>query len=291
MKTYNFNLTKKCNVNCIFCEIPYEEKIKSNIPNIDEVKNELILKRKEFDSITFTGGEPTIVPEIIEIIHYAKNVCKYDFVNIESNGIMYYYIDFVDKLINAGVDSFQISFHTTNSLDYDKITQIKHSYDYVIKGIENLTLKKQKISINIVIHKLNYKILSEIVKKLINLKVVSINFSSFNSYSSDLITSKKKEILIVKYSDMQQYIVNALQFARNSNFNDITLLNFPICIKLKFNELNNFDNKSTLPQFFSDLMMNKPKKCNNCKFFNSCCGIWNAYINTFGIDELEPNVD
>ena len=87
---------------------------------------------------------------------------------IESNGLLLSYRELVKNLIKKGVTQFQVSFQTTDKIEYDKITGIKGSYDLVIKSIENVKDAGKSLHINTVIQKFNYKQLPDIVKTLIS---------------------------------------------------------------------------------------------------------------------------
>ena len=65
MKTYLLKLTSKCNSNCIFCEIPIPLKKEPDSRDFDDIIKEIKEKRKSFDELRITGGEPTIYPKIL----------------------------------------------------------------------------------------------------------------------------------------------------------------------------------------------------------------------------------
>ena len=286
MKTYTLQLGYKCNSNCLFCEIPKQFKEKVN-PIFYEKLKELIKNRKKFDDLRITGGEPTIYPKILEIVNYAKKVCKYKKIRLESNGFMYYYKEFVNKLADGGVDHFQISFQTTDPQEYDKITGVKNSYKYVMDGIENIKAVKKPFGVNVVVHKYNFRQLSDIAEILVHKKVVSIQLSSLNPIGSHV--KDGKAIAAITNKEVLPYIKKAIDTAKRLKFKFIYTVNFPLCIikdlqKDKFNLIEEDKEQSPV----TDIYKTKPEKCKKCFYFNNCDGIWKAYLEQFGDEEIKP---
>ena len=71
--TANLIITRNCNGNCIFCgvehkSLQFEKEIK--LENIKKIID--ILYDNNVLRINFFGGEPTVYPDIIEAVKYAK---------------------------------------------------------------------------------------------------------------------------------------------------------------------------------------------------------------------------
>ena len=286
MRIYTLQLGYQCNSNCLFCEIPQQLKEKVN-PLFDKTLKELIKNKKKFDDLRITGGEPTIYPKILEIVNYAKKICKYKKIRLESNGFMYYYKEFVDKLVDSGVDHFQISFHTTDPQEYDKITGVKKSYKYVMKGIENIRAVKKPFGVNVVIHKYNFRQLPNIVETLVNKGVVSIQLSSLNPIGSHV--KDGNAVAAITNKEVLPYIKKALDTAKRLKFDFIYTVNFPLCvIKELTKDKSDLIEEDKEPSPVMHIYKTKPEKCKKCSYFNTCDGMWKAYLEQFGDEEIKP---
>ena len=80
----------------------------TNIPTA-QVKQDLELARKNgAEKIVFTGGEPTIRKDILNLVAYAKKIGFSDILII-TNGRMCSYPEFMDKLVANGLTSLCFS--------------------------------------------------------------------------------------------------------------------------------------------------------------------------------------
>lgn len=126
--------TQKCNYNCEFC---HAEGVKTKI--IETMDNEDIVKIYKFlntnysiNSVHFTGGEPMLKPEIQELIESLNKEGAN--ITITSNG---YYLPDDEKMFN-NIEKINISLHSMNEKDYEKISRIPGSHNTVINNIKKL---------------------------------------------------------------------------------------------------------------------------------------------------------
>lgn len=278
-------LNNKCNANCLFCEIPRYKKNQEEPPLQDKLK-ELAEGRKNFDSVIITGGEPAIYPEIFKFVRYAREKCEYKQITIESNGLVFYYPKIIDRLIESGIDRFQVSFQTTDKKVYDKITNIKNSYNYAIKGIENIKKRGKFLHINTVIHKYNYRNLPDIVRTLANKKADSIQLSFVNPIGSNI--KDGRAIAGIEYSKTLPYVKEAINAAEKLGFKPLFIRNYPICIAKDFLGKLEISHSRREKSGNKDQAKEKPEKCGQCIYYSSCEGVWKAYLEQFGDEELSP---
>jgi len=242
--------------------------------------------RKRFESLIISGGEPTIYPYILKYIRHAKKICKYKKIFIATNGFMLYYDSFVDKLILAGVDTFQISFVTHHEKIFDGVTKVKGAFRYVTKGILNVKKRNKKVVINAVIHKLNYKSIDESVAFLINNGVDLVQLAFMNPIGSSIINGKSP--LQVTYTELMPYIKGAFKKAEGMNFDNLYIENIPICIAKEFIPRISDLRKPKENKDYYNAGKTKPGKCKKCLYFDVCDGAWKAYVKQFGEEELKP---
>ncbi len=87
-------------------------------------------------SVSFTGGECTLRPELPEFIAHARK--RGMRVNIITNGITCSSRAYVDKLRAAGLTSAQVSLEGPDAKVHDALTQRPGSFAKTIRGIRNL---------------------------------------------------------------------------------------------------------------------------------------------------------
>lgn len=144
----NIILTHNCNLRCMHCYMDakpcredFEKTYNKAIKLIDK------LKKDEFDSIMFTGGECMIFPKLRELIIYAKN--KGFSTSIFTNGMLY------DENIFDLVDKINISLDGPKDI-HNKIRGSKDSYDKILKCLDYFKKKDIYTTVQCTINNLNY---------------------------------------------------------------------------------------------------------------------------------------
>lgn len=130
------SLTNICNLSCIYCSQSNDEK--QNIP-ISFYKNLIdVLEQLGVEKIRFTGGEPLLNQNIIELIKYTGSKSNIKDICITTNGIL---LDkYIDILIESGLTRVNISLDTVNKDVFLKLT----GKDLLDKVIDNIKLVKNK---------------------------------------------------------------------------------------------------------------------------------------------------
>ncbi len=87
-------------------------------------------------SVSFTGGECTLRPDLPQFIAHARKLGMR--VNIITNGIVCRSRSYVDQLAAAGLTSAQVSLSGPTAEIHDRLTQRPGSFAKTVRGIENL---------------------------------------------------------------------------------------------------------------------------------------------------------
>ncbi len=87
-------------------------------------------------SVSFTGGEATLRPELPDFIARAR--AKGMRVNLITNGIACSSRDYVDRLVSAGLNSAQVSLEGPTAEVHQRLTQRSGSFEKTLRGIRNL---------------------------------------------------------------------------------------------------------------------------------------------------------
>jgi len=204
-------ITEYCNFNCPYCKglsnDIYGERKQKQL-SLSEIKNviDIWCKDKPLKNIRFSGGEPTLHKDIVEIIKYAK----YKGINriaISSNGSNK--LELYKKLIAEGANDFSISLDACCASKGDEMAgNRKGSWDIVVKNIEEIS-KLTYVSLGVVYNSNNLKQLKETIELADNLGVADIRIISSAQYNKnpDINISEK----ILKKHPILKYRINNIK--------------------------------------------------------------------------------
>jgi len=288
-----------CNQNCIFCSVGHKLKKDGRVKSLEEVKKDIERAREQGSlGISFSGGEPTIIPYLTDAIKYAK---KFDFeiIEVQSNGRMFAYKEFTKKVINAGANRFLISIHGHTPELQDYLACVKGAFKQQIQGLKNLNEmmnrgKIKELRTSTVICKSNYKVLPEIIKFLLKFDLTAYHISPViidgNAYTH-------KDIVVPSLSEAAPFVHKAIDEAWKRK-KEVSVYSFPFCLMQGYErsiaELGKRDTILIGPDFEASIQEHRHKdrvkreSCRRCKYDKICLGVWKRYVNMFGFDEFEP---
>ncbi len=146
VKNIRISLLDECNLNCYYCH--HEGQSASKITMTPEEIEKIIMIAEKLDikKIKFTGGEPLIRNDIIDIIARAS---KYmDDVSMTTNGTLL--APLADELYNAGLTRINVSLDTLDKKRYKEISGTD-KVDRVLAGIRTaVTAGLNPVKVNIV---------------------------------------------------------------------------------------------------------------------------------------------
>ena len=159
MKRCEMIITEYCNFKCPYCrglkdEIYGDRRIKQL--NIEEIKHNIDLwcVDEPLENIRFSGGEPTLHKNIVEVVEYAKHK-GIKRIAISTNGSNK--IELYEDLIKAGCNDFSISLDANCASDGDMMAgYIEGSWSIVVKNIE-LISKLTYVTVGVVLTPENIK--------------------------------------------------------------------------------------------------------------------------------------
>jgi MoaA/NifB/PqqE/SkfB family radical SAM enzyme len=286
-----------CNNNCQFCY----EKNNRHLPDkaTSEAKKEILAAwEKGRKEIHFIGGEPTIRPDILDLINYAKKI-GFKHVHITTNGRMFAYPDFAKRMIASGIVEVTFSIHGHSGKVHDKQTNITGSFDQLVRGVGNLKkLKFDKIGTNTAITKINYQYLSQIGDILARWKIrraeyiyVAImdqeNFLKYTplvskaAYHISRVLDKGKEL---------GYRWNLLNPPMGCYFKNYFSSNISYTDSKKEELFVTLANAQAIHRVSKKKVINyiQTLECAGCSLKNECLGIWQEYLDNFGKREIKP---
>jgi radical SAM protein with 4Fe4S-binding SPASM domain len=292
-----------CNNDCVMCSTKPKSNHYSNRSS-EEIEKDLIIgKKMNYERVEFTGGEPTIRPDILNLIKKAKNL-KYREVAISTNGRMLSYDAFCKKAVENGLNRATFTLSAHNNKLGEAISRTPNAFKQTIEGIKNtVACSSVEVSVNTVPIKVNYTYLSEIGKLISSLGVEFWNILDLipDGYGKDFY-----KILSVKMVNLSIAVNNLEKIVKN--FKLVTFFDFPLCIfnqKFRNSSCTNFITargrvgiekqvgykperfKKSDKNFYEDIHKERIKICKNCKFSKICGGVWRDYTDLYGKREIE----
>lgn len=274
-------ITFACNNNCINCILDTRQTKYKGEPFLKQIQ-EVLQKVPGGETISLTGGEPTIRKEFFEILRIARKENPKNFIFIVSNGRMFSNKKFTEKLASMDLEPLRlgIPIYSHKKAVHDRITRASGSWTETTKGLKNLLAKGFDVELRILVQKSNFRELDEtarfIAKEFSEIeRVTFINLK----YTGNAFINRKN--VFVKYSEAVPFVQNAVDVLLDHKF-EVKLFHFPLCIlKKKYWPLAEGITKQEVELFL-------PKKCESCSEKNRCPRIWKSYIPLAGTDEFKP---
>ncbi len=163
-------ITSRCNLKCIHCHAGNINKNSNNFFELStsQVKNLIddIRKVNEFRMIVFTGGEPFVRDDLIEILEYSKYK---GFVNVIATNATLITDEIAKKIKKAGVAGIAVSLDSTNPAIHNEIRQNKNAFELALAGIEAVKKAGILLQINTTAMEYNFNDLQNLIKLADNL--------------------------------------------------------------------------------------------------------------------------
>lgn len=185
----NIDLTNRCNLTCPICFANSNVTGKVYEPSKEQVMDMLRLYRKEQPVagrlVQFSGGEPTIHPDFLEILKGAREL-GFSHIQVASNGIKFADADFTMRAAEAGLHTIYLQFDGVEDHVYEK-TRGRKLLEYKLKTVE--AVRKAGIKI-VYVPTIAGGINEDQVGKILKFALDNIDVSSGISYQPVAITGR-----------------------------------------------------------------------------------------------------
>ncbi|MFQ5736310.1 MAG: tetraether lipid synthase Tes [Thermodesulfobacteriota bacterium] len=133
------DLTNRCNLTCPVCFANANAAGYLYEPSFDEVVTMLTAianqKPVRANMVQFSGGEPTVRPDFLEIVRKARDM-DFEYIQVNTNGIKMAELEFARAAKEAGVQNLYLQFDGVSDDVYKK-TRSRALLDYKMRTIEN----------------------------------------------------------------------------------------------------------------------------------------------------------
>ena len=124
-----------CNLRCIYCMpeegVPFQAKDsllgKNEICKVIKIMSELGVSK-----IRFTGGEPLLRKDLLDLIQYTYQKTNISSIHLTTNGVLL--SKYINPLVKIGLEGVNISLDTLDKEKFQKITR-REGLDRVLEGL------------------------------------------------------------------------------------------------------------------------------------------------------------
>ena len=295
MNTFDLKIGFKCNNDCVHCVVA--EKRPCGELSLEELKNIVDTIPPSVDSITITGGEPTISPYFKDILKYCKS--KGFKTSIQSNGTGFSSESLV-KSTKDYIDHVHIAIHSSVESVHDSIVKSKGMWKKTIKGLDNLIKYNIHFTTQTVLSRLNVETLPETFA-FIQSKKPGTQMSMTYPHMMGNAFENRADICF-KYSEYKHIFHQCLKNYKGLIFTE----SIPPCILFPYEEYPNaileviiqkslmdkncrnrigVDFSGTFDVIDYNFMDVKDRrklpKCKDCAFNTLCIGVWKEYVDLY----------
>lgn len=314
-------ITYRCNNKCRFCYAfsPYRETEEMTTEQVKRVID-IIADDAKAPSLSFTGGEPTLRDDIFELIRHARS--KGLRVNLITNGRRCSKKEYVQKLVDAGLNSAQVSIEGPDAETHDYIVGAPGAFDQTVQGVRNLRETDIYTHCNTTICKPNVDRLEDLVDFLAD--ELELSYFSMNQIIYTGTGAKLREELQITYTEIGDIVRRVKKRANKKEIQFVWYAPTPVCL---FNPIahglgakncaccdglisidaeggllpcSSFSEPvgNILEEGFEKVWYNRaskfwrekefaPEGCKSCQHFDYCYGACPLYWDVHGFDEIK----
>jgi MoaA/NifB/PqqE/SkfB family radical SAM enzyme len=128
------NVTYVCNNHCTFCAVGTRTQLHGHPTRQRE--HLLEYRRRGVTLVDFDGGEPTLNPELVPLVRYARAI-GYEKINVTTNGRLCAYPEFAERLVRSGLTTLLFSLHGPDARIHAQQVGVPEAFEQTTAGIKN----------------------------------------------------------------------------------------------------------------------------------------------------------
>lgn len=272
------NVTYVCNNHCTFCAVGTRTQIDGHPTRQRE---HLKLYRAEgVKMVDFDGGEPTMNPELVPLIRYARSI-GYERVNVTTNGRLCFYPDFARRLVRSGLTTLLFSVHGPDARTHAQQVGVAEAFEQTIGGIRNCVRfapRGVELGMNITITKGNYQLLPEVAELALSLGLPWLNIQFLTpfgrataSVAPDTQAAADVAMAVIdRYRDRMKFQIINLPFCFMSGYEEFMMGDL---LKLERHMIFVNNESVNLASYLAERRTKKPV-CETCPHGVFCGGFY-----------------
>ena len=221
-------LTYGCQNRCSFCyaSSPHRED-DNRLMTTAEVKKvmDTIFHQAHVPSLSFTGGEATLRKDLPELITYGRELGFR--VNLITNGLRMADRIFAEMLVEAGLDSAQVSLEAGQAEIHDLIVGRRGAFSQTTEGIRNLKALGIHVHTNTTLCPDNAAVGEELIHFIsrdLGLKTMSMNMVIRTG------EAKREGRMEISYTEVAALLPGLLETARSEGVRLVWYSPIPYCL-------------------------------------------------------------
>ncbi|MBI4678960.1 MAG: radical SAM protein [Elusimicrobia bacterium] len=285
----------QCNNCCKFC-VQGDKRCRLPAKPKDELMRSLDDGRASgAQGVVFTGGEPTLHPDILALVRRAKEL-GFKNIQLQTNGRSFCYPGLVAKLAAAGANEFGPSLHGSKPQIHDFLTGAPGSFLQTVTGMKNIKKRGVRLITNSVVTKCNYRDLPALAELVVSLGVDQYQFAFMHVAGR---AAENREWLTARKSIIEPWIKKGLDVGIKAGATVMTEA-IPYCFMSGYEDhvaekiipsTKIYDADAVIEDFTKTRLEEgkaKGPRCPECRHFAVCEGPWREYPEMFGWDEFVP---
>ncbi len=277
-------INRECNEQCVFCNTP--EDSETILPGPAAIEDALRVEQAAgHSSVLFTGREPTLEPRLLGYVQLAKSL-GYSRIRVQTNGTRLADEGFLRKLLNAGVTEFEISLHTLQVATFEQLVGKRSLLLKTEGGIGAVLRAGARLHLVTVATTQNLHELPDMLRTLGKRYAGRLRHLTL-SPMAPVGDGEQRLDLIPRFSKLTQSLPKIVAAAREAQI-DLEIpsrCGLPLCVTPPELRSLNLEAKNT-PGLTLETGKHKPPQCSQCRFDAVCTGVWSAYLDRHGSDEL-----
>lgn len=286
-----------CNLKCTYCTITDEMRARAGV-STQAVAIEIDRAARDgCTAISITGGEPTIRPDLLKLIRYAKKR-GFESIKVQTNGLVFAAERNLKRALDAGLNTVGVSVHGYHpgAAAYDQITQAEGAQALMLGAIDRLVAAGVTLTVDLIMMEQTRGTLLSAIEYLhgrgverFNLWLVSLTDGNASNTES-----------LVPISELADEMRACFQYGREHGVS-VQSLHVPRCLLAGYEDHVAHPGEGrhvrvVSPNAVFDLSKSrltggvKPPACSSCRYFDRCPGLREDYVERFGTDELQPVV-
>lgn len=282
-------ITTRCNEACPFCSARgWAENRMTSREQIQQTIDEA--KRSGATRVVFTGGEPTLVDSLPELISYAKNLGLA--VVLQTNGLVPSSMDWWYRLqrqpgTSALPNSIFLSLHSQYQERMQVQTGVPMTLHKKLAAARNAHAMGVGVAINFVLTRLNLDELHDFPRFIA---------ARLGRYPELVLSVAAPVGAMEQAQDLQLSVTQLAAPLRTALINSRRVklrtqvaeaCGVPICVLPDQADLfAAFNRTAPVKTLAADRV--KAPDCRHCRYDAQCIGVWRSYADTFGMDEFRP---
>ena len=313
------NLGMMCNNRCVFCMSGIERDHKEPWAPSERIREELEhFRARGCRAVGLLGGEPTVHPQIVESIAYARDL-GYDSIALCTNGTRLSDAAFCRKLVEAGLTRVTLSVHSHRAdIEDGLITLVPGNLERKLTGLANLQALRREgafkdgISLNPVLCGPTLDLMEEYIAFYGALGLHDIRFNYIwprgevltnLDWTPPLRDSMSRIVRVMLHNEKRPRTrlsfggvprcalllagVSGRLFEHlASKYLDEDVFDPPKDVSLA--DRRGPDARFVWTDVKKNVLKSKGPRCRDCSHEPRCEGVWTSYCDLYGFDELRP---